>query len=80
MDPVLPGQLAMVLVSKEVTVSGARDERDDEGEMTSIEAGTFPFFVNAPGSRVAIQGLRFVRPKGDAIFVYGVTGLVIASW
>src|SRR5215831_4300220 len=77
MDPVLPGQLAMVLVSKEVTVSGVRD--DDEGEMVSIDAGTFPFFVNAPGSRVAIQGLRFVRPKGDAIFVYAVTGLVIAS-
>jgi hypothetical protein len=79
MDTILPGLQGMVLVSKAVTISGARHERDGGGEMTSIEAGTFPFFVNAAGSGVTIQQLRFVRPKGDAIFVYAVTGLVIAS-
>jgi hypothetical protein len=79
MGPVLPALQSMILVSREVTISGARDNRDADGEMTTIEAGTFPFFVNAPGSRVGIQGLRFVRPKGDAIFVYSVAGLRIAS-
>jgi hypothetical protein len=67
---------ATVLVWKAVTISGARD-RDDE--MTTIEAGTFPFYVEAPGAPVTIQRLRFVRPKGDAILVYAVSGLVIAS-
>src|SRR5919109_795731 len=70
------GGLATVLVSKGVAISGTQDEG---GEMASIEGGTTPFYVEAPGARVAIQGLRFIRPKGDAIFVYAVSGLVIAS-
>lgn len=70
---------AMVLVSKAVTISAARDERDDDREMTTIEAGTIPFYVEAPGAAVTIQGLRFVRPKSDAVLVYAVSGLVIAS-
>jgi hypothetical protein len=70
------GGLAMVLVSKGVTISGTLDEA---GEMTSIERGTTPFYVETPGARVTIQGLRFIRPKGDAILVYAVSGLVIAS-
>jgi hypothetical protein len=77
------GGLATVLVSKAVTISGGRDEngnlRDEDGEMTSIEGGTTPFYVEAAGASVAIQGLRFIRPKGDAIFVYAVSGLMIAS-
>jgi len=44
-----------------------------------LRGGTTPFYVEAPGARVTIQGLRFIRPKGDAIFVYAVSGLVIAS-
>jgi hypothetical protein len=47
--------------------------------MATIEGGTTPFYVEAPGARVTIQGLRFIRPRGDAIFVYAVSGLVIAS-
>src|SRR6516225_10913161 len=34
---------AMVLVSKPVAISGARD--DDDGELPSIQAGTIPFYV-----------------------------------
>jgi hypothetical protein len=77
------GGLAMVLVSRAVTISGDRDEngdrRDEDGAMTSIEGGTTPFYVEAAGASVTIQGLRFIRPKGDAIFVYAVSGLMIAS-
>jgi len=68
---------AMVLVSKAVAISGARD--DDDGELTSIQAGQIPFYVEAPGAHVSIQGLRFIRPKKDAVLVYAVSGLVIAS-
>jgi len=67
---------AMVLVSKAVAISGARDE---DGKTTSIEAGTIPFYVEAPGAAVSVQGLRFVRPTGDAMLVYAVSGLAIAS-
>jgi hypothetical protein len=70
------GGLATVLVSKGVAISGTQNE---DGEMATIEGGTTPFYVEAPGARVTIQGLRFIRPKGDAIFVYAVSGLVIAS-
>jgi len=77
------GGLATVLVSKAFTISGDRDEnghlRDEGGEMTSIEGGTTPFYVEAAGASVTIQGLRFIRPKGDAILVYAVSGLTIAS-
>jgi hypothetical protein len=47
--------------------------------MATIEGGTTPFYVEAPGATVKIEGVRFIRPKGDAIFVYAVSGLVIAS-
>src|SRR5262252_1146694 len=69
----------MVLVSKAVAISGARGDHDDYGELTSIQAGTIPFYVEAPGAHVSIQGLRFIRPKGVAVQVYAVSGLVIAS-
>jgi len=68
------GGLATVLVSKRVAISGTED---DDGAMTTIEGGTTPFYVEAPGAGVTIQRLRFVRPKGDAIFVYAVSGLLI---
>ena len=70
------GGLATVLVSKGVAISGTQNE---DGEMATIEGGTTPFYVEAPGARVTIRGLRFIRPRGDAIFVYAVSGLVIAS-
>jgi hypothetical protein len=64
----------MVLVSKAVAVSGTQD-----GEMTSIQGGSTPFFVESPGAPVEIRRLRFIRPKGDAINVSAVSGLVVAS-
>jgi hypothetical protein len=67
---------AMVRVSKAVAISGVRDGVD--GELTSIQAGQIPFYVEAPGAPVSIQGLRFIQPKKDAIQVYAVSGLVIA--
>jgi hypothetical protein len=77
------GGSATVLVSRAVTISGERDEhghmRDEGGELTSIEGGTTPFYVEAAGAGVTIQGLRFIRPKGDAILVYAVSGLMVAS-
>ena len=69
-------QRATVLVSKEVVISGTRDR---QGEMTSIDGGTWPFAVEALGVHVTLQGLRFVRPKGGAIQVNAVSGLVIAD-
>jgi hypothetical protein len=62
---------ATILISNAVAISGARD--------ASIEAGTIPFYVDAPGATVTIQKVRFVRPAKSAIVVYAVSGLVIAS-
>ena len=67
----IPLAKATILISKAVAISGARD--------VSIEAGTIPFFVNAPGATVTIQRVHFVRPTKSAILVYAVSGLVIAS-
>jgi len=85
-EPTVPTALegygkATVLVSKAVTISGTREENgaDGDGEMTSIDAGTIPFYVEAPGARVTIQALRFIRPSVEAILVYAVSGLTIAS-
>jgi hypothetical protein len=65
---------ATVLISREVAISGVRA---DEDEMTSINGGTIPFYVEAPGAHVTIQGLRYTRPKTAAVFVYAASGLVI---
>ena len=70
------GGMATVLVSQAVAISGTREEDD---EMTSIEGGTIPFYVEAPGASVTIRNVRFVRPTTDAIEVYAVNGLTIAS-
>src|SRR5215475_9420620 len=73
------GALAMVLVSHAVVISGAGDDdtvADDE--IATIEGGTIPFYVNAPGQGVSIEGLRFASPTHDAIFVYAVNGLTIS--
>src|SRR6516164_8240113 len=70
---VLTGGLATVLVSKAVVISGTQD--GDE-EMASIEGGTTPFYVDAPGAGVTIQELRFIRPTADAILVNAVSGLL----
>jgi hypothetical protein len=70
------GEMATVLVSKAVTISGAQN--DDE-ERASIDGGTIPFYVEAPGASVAIQGLRFTLPVDRAILVYAAHGLTIAN-
>lgn len=67
---------ATILVSKAVDISGVPDAT---GEIPTIEGGTIPFYVEAPGASVAIQGLRFVRPTTDAILVFAVSGLTIAD-
>lgn len=67
---------ATILVSKAVAISGTQDEND---EMATIEGGTTPFYVEAPGARVTIQGLRFIHPRAGATLVYAVDGLTIAS-
>ena len=66
---------AQVLVSRAVTISGTRDAH---GDRTTIDGGTIPFYVDAPGKRVAIRGLRFVKPTGSAILVRAVDSVVIA--
>ena len=68
--------LGMILVSKTVTITGMRD---DIGEMTSIEGGMNPFYVEAPGAHVAIQGLHFLHAKGVVIRVVAAKGLAIDS-
>jgi hypothetical protein len=72
----LPDLMATILVSKEVTISGAWDEH---GEMTTIDGGEIPFAVEARGAAVRIEKLRFVRPKLYGIFVDAVSGLTIES-
>lgn len=69
-------QKATILVSKAVAISGTLDGNE---EIATIEGGTTPFYVEAPGARVTIQGLRFIDPKAGAILVYAVDGLTIAS-
>jgi hypothetical protein len=66
---------ATVQVSKAVAISG----KGEGDEMTTIDGGSIPFYVEAPGAAVAIQGLRFVRPKTEALLVYAASGLLVAS-
>ena len=67
---------AEVLIAKAVSISGVREE---DGSLTTIERGTIPFYVDAPGQSVTIRGLRFVDPAADAIVVYAVQDLEIAA-
>lgn len=68
--------LGMVLISKAVAISGTQD---DQGEMTTIEGGTNPFYVAAPGAHIAIQGLHFIHSRDVVIRVVAAGGLLIAS-
>lgn len=67
---------AEVLIANAVSIVGWREK---DGGMTTIERGTIPFYVAAPGQSVTIRGLRFVDPKADAIVVYAVQGLEVAA-
>ena len=62
---------ATILVSEAVTISGAKN--------ASIEGGSIPFYVEAPGASVTIQGLRFIKPAARAVVVYAANGLTIAN-
>lgn len=75
LPPALP-QKAEVKITKSVTISGPGD---DEDEMTTIDGGTLPFYIEAPGQAVTIRGLRFIRPISHAILVFAVRGLEITS-
>ena len=68
--------LGMIRISKTVAISGALD---DQGQMTAIEGGTNPFYVEAPGAYVSIKGLHFLHSKVHAIRVAAAGGLVISS-
>lgn len=72
----MPDLMSTILVSRDVTISGAWDEH---GEMTTIEGGEIPFAVEARGAVVRFEKLRFVRPKLFGIFVDAVSGLAIES-
>ena len=67
---------ATIRLWKSVSISGVGG---DDDEMTTIEGGTIPFYVEAPGASVTIQSLRFNRPTWDGIFVYAVSGLTITK-
>ena len=79
-DPAIAGGLfppaAQILLSKAVAIVGEHDAR---GDLTTIEAGTIPFYVDAPGAPVMIRALRFVRPVSHAILVHAVRGLEISG-
>jgi hypothetical protein len=62
---------ATILIAKAVTISG-------DGDAT-IERGTIPFHIPAPGAAVSSQSVRFVRPSESAIVTYSVNGLVVAG-
>src|SRR5690349_20183454 len=66
----------MITLSKGVAISG---NLDGQGEMPTIEGGFLPFFGEAPGARIAIQRLRFVRPKGAAIRIVAAGGLTVTD-
>ena len=77
-NPVADYPLATVLVSRAVTITGASDESDDSA-MATIDGGTIPFLVEAPGASVSIQHLRFAKPTSDAVLVAAASGISIAS-
>ena len=78
-SPTMPtafGELATIRVWQAVEIAGARAEG---AGMTTIEGGTIPFYVEAPGVSVTIQHLRFIRPARAGIQVSAVNGLRIFS-
>src|SRR5690349_10104430 len=66
---------AEILVSRSVNISGTGDDE----EMATIDGGTIPFYVDAPGQRVTIDRIRFVQPVASAILAFAVNGLEVAS-
>jgi hypothetical protein len=52
--------------------------RNKYDERASIEGGSIPFYVQAPGASVTIQGLRFI-PIGAATLVNAAHGVMVAD-
>ena len=63
--------LATILVSKAVGISGEND--------ATIEGGSIPFYVEAPGVRVRFQGLHLIGPAAKGIVVYAAKGVAITN-
>ena len=68
--------LGTIGISTTVAISGATDE---QGQITTIDGGTNPFYIEAPGAHVSITGLHFLHAKGHAIRVAAAGGVVISS-
>jgi len=68
--------LGTIRVSSAVEIIGAKDDRSD---MPEITGGTNPFYVEAPGAHVTIQGLHFIHTKVVVIRVVAAGGILIAS-
>ena len=66
----------MVTVSKNVVISGSRDEN---GDLPTIRRGEWPFLVDAVDAHVTIQGLHFDSPRAGAIWIYAVGGLTVTG-
>ena len=66
----------MVTLSRNVVISGGSDEN---GDLTIIEGGEWPFLVDAVDAHVTIKRLHFVRPKGGAIWVYATGGVAVTG-
>ena len=65
-----------VTVSKNILISGAPD---GNGDMTTIQGGEWPFFVDAADARVTFQGLHFASPRAGAIWIYAVSGVTVSG-
>src|SRR5262249_52388648 len=66
----------LVTVLNAIVISGTPHA---DGAVPTDAGGFVPFFVDASGSPVAIQGLHFLRPQGIAIWIFAVSGVVIAD-
>jgi hypothetical protein len=76
--PDAPGRpsAAEVSITKAVSISGAPGKG---GDMATIQGGTLPFFINAPGQSVSFRSLRFVTPIGGAMLVFAVRGFEVSG-
>ena len=69
---------AEVKITKAVSISGGEGEGEDTN-MATIDGGTVPFYIDAPGQAVSIRRLRFVQPVSHAVLVFAASGLEITS-
>ena len=65
-----------VLVSNSVNITGAENE---QGGRAIIRGGWRSFQINAPGSRVSIEGIHFILPELFAIELQASRGLRVTN-